>query len=358
MARLLGILAIALPLLLTQSGCQIFPEVAHQPIVHNPFPQLSKVAIAPFFNLSTEPTLDGRQFALAYFNELALVPGFEVVPVGVVEKTMETYKISLNGADDARKLAQVLGVDAVVIGAVTDYSPYYPPRVTMQTEWYAANPGFHPIPPGYGLPWGSTEEEYIPAPLVLQSEFALAKSQLKTQTPAYTPPTVLLPPQPEEVQTPKANVDPHMKDGAQSSHEVAASATEPCAPDGSDPGMPDGAGPGGMIGPVAANLPPDWPDARAFVPAPPAPTPPALIPTNEPVMKHTKAYNGQDGEFTSALESYVFFQNDGRSGGWQAYLQRSDDFIRFCCHMHIFEMLTARGGAGETRVVWRWSTSR
>src|SRR5262249_31332114 len=129
-------------------GCSLIPTVAHQPVVHNPFPQLSKVAVAPFFNLSSEATVDGRQFALAYFNELQLVPGFEVVPVGVVEKTIETYQLSLDSPEDARKLAQILGVDAVVIGAVTDFTPYYPPRCGMQVEWYAANPCFHPIPPG------------------------------------------------------------------------------------------------------------------------------------------------------------------------------------------------------------------
>ena len=65
-----------------------------------------------------------------------------------------------------------------------------------------------------------------------------------------------------------------------------------------------------------------------------------------------------DMEFTEALSSYYFFRDDARIGGWQSYLQRSDDFIRFCCHMHISEMLSARGGAGETRVVWRWPTIR
>ena len=54
----------------------------------------------------------------------------------------------------------------------------------------------------------------------------------------------------------------------------------------------------------------------------------------------------------------LFFRDDARIGGWQSYLQRSDDFIRFCCHLHITEMLTARGGAGETRVVWRWPERR
>jgi hypothetical protein len=76
------------------------------------------------------------------------------------------------------------------------------------------------------------------------------------------------------------------------------------------------------------------------------------------VLRHTKTYNGNDPDLTTALASYVYFRDDARYGGWQGYLQRSDDYIRFCCHMHITEMLTARGGAGETRVVWRWPVTR
>ena len=33
------------------SGCSCFPDVSHEPVVHNPFPQLSKVAVAPFIAL-------------------------------------------------------------------------------------------------------------------------------------------------------------------------------------------------------------------------------------------------------------------------------------------------------------------
>ncbi len=76
------------------------------------------------------------------------------------------------------------------------------------------------------------------------------------------------------------------------------------------------------------------------------------------MLQHTKTYNGADAELTEALSSYWFFKDDGRGGNWQAYLQRSDDFIRFCCHLHIYEMLSARGGGGQTRVVWRWSDDR
>ena len=57
-----------LALLLVSSGCTL-PQVAHRPVVRNPFPQLTRVAVAPFFNLSAEPAINGRQVALALLPE-------------------------------------------------------------------------------------------------------------------------------------------------------------------------------------------------------------------------------------------------------------------------------------------------
>ena len=128
----------------------------------------------------------------------------------------------------------------------------------------------------------------------------------------------------------------------------------------SPPMQSDSAAAGDTTGAIGAHvpLPPGWPDERGFIPPPPSPVRPACCPTNGPVMTHTRIYQGNDGEFTEALASYYHFRDDARFGGWQNYLGRSDDFIRFCCHMHIAEMLSARGGAGETRVVWSWSDCR
>jgi hypothetical protein len=114
----------------------------------------------------------------------------------------------------------------------------------------------------------------------------------------------------------------------------------------------------GTLAAGQAALPPNWPDPKGLVPPPPAPVCPDCEPTYEPVMRHTRTYDGGDVRFTTALETYAYFRDDTRMSGWKSYLQRSDDFIRFCCHMHITEMLTARGGAGETRVVWRWPEDR
>ena len=82
------------------------------------------------------------------------------------------------------------------------------------------------------------------------------------------------------------------------------------------------------------------------------------LPSDEPVLLHTRTYNGHEPWFTEALATYYSFRNDARFGGWRGYLQRSEDFIRFCCRVHIDEMLSARGGAGQAEVVWRLPTSR
>lgn len=341
-------------------GCAFLPEVAHQPNIHNPFPQLSKVAVAPFFNLTEEPTVDGEGLALAYFNELQAIPGFEVVPVGVVRTTMQQHNLQLNGPAEARRLAQLLGVDAVLVGAVTDYSPYYPPRCGLQVEWYAANPGFHPIPPGYGLPWGTPEEEHIPEPLVFEAEMALAKAQLATQTPQCEDEpaaTSGLPaaPQPPATRQPSEWTPPEWGEGVQPmSFQTLAEADPELG------GLAEGAmtEDGRLAAESAPGLPPDWPDPRGFVPPGPRQSPPTCWPSDKPVIRHMNIYNGHDAEFTEALANYYFFRDDARFGGWQSYLQRSEDFLRFCCHLHLAETLTARGGAGETRVVWRWPSVR
>ena len=348
---------------LLTSGCKMLPEIVHQPTLHNPFPQLSKIAVAPFFNLSHEATLDGRRVAIAYFNELQMVPGFEVVPVGVVEQVMHDHRLQMRGADDARRLAQILGVDAVVIGAVTDYSPYYPPRIALQVEWYSANPAFHPIPAGYGLPWGTPAEKEIPGPLVFEAELALAKAQLQTQSPPYEKMPIELPPPDSGGSSPNGSAPRPLEPGGQppaggqqlkSSNPATGGTIRPAGHQ-----VPIGDPLAGGPSPAPnSGLPPEWPDPRGFVPPGPVARPLACRPSDAPVLRHTRTYNGNDGEFTQALENYYYFRDDARLGGWQGYLQRSDDFVRFCCHMHLWEMLSARGGAGETRVVWRWSGIR
>jgi hypothetical protein len=213
--------------------------------------------------------------------------------------------------------------------------------VGIAVDWFAANPSFHPIPAGYGLPWGTPQEENIPDALLFEAEFALAKEQLKTQTPE-------VPPEPEENAVTSAVVPAqHQASAAPNEAEVE----DPPSPPAASMMLESPAQP-------TPGLPPDWPDPRGFVPPPPTITRPPAVPQYEPVMTHTRIYSGDDGWLTDRLEDYVYFRDDARYSGWQGYLSRSRDFVRFCCHLHISEMLTARGGAGKSRVVWRWPIGR
>jgi len=288
-------------LLLPATGCAILPEQAHQPQFHNPFPQLTRVAVLPFSNQSTEATLDGSMVGNLYRNELQQIPGFEVMPMGVVETKLRgivaanSSAANYNEATNFQTIAQQLGVDAVVVGAITDFDEYYPPRIGLSVSWYAANPSFHPIPAGYGLPFGTAEEEYIPESLVFEAEHAFAREQLKTQEPAL-------------------------------------------------PGAPE--------------TPQDWPDPSGLHPGELCEVRPSPLPQAEPIIRHMRQYHGNDTGFTLALENYYSFREEARFGGWESYLQRKEDFIRFCCYLNITEMLAARGGAGKTQVVWRWPDDR
>ena len=293
-------------------GCAAIPEKLYEPQFHNPFPQLHRVAVLPFYNQSAEPTVDGEAVAMAYYGELQAIPGFELMPVGVTRQLLAASGVEPRTPSDFQKLARLMNVDAVLVGSITEYSPYYPPRIGIAVDWYAANPGFHPIPAGYGLPWGTADEEYIPGSLVQQAEFELAREQLRTQTPPLP---------------------------ADDAEEIAPADRQASAS-------------------TPLDLPADWPDPRGFIPPPPSSQRPALRPQYDPIISHVRVYHGNDSNFTQRLERYFDFREDARFGGWEGFLQRPEDFLRFCCYLHVTETLAARGGAGEPRVVWRWPISR
>ena len=162
----------------------LLPSQERQPSVHNPFPQIARVAVVPFFNLSTDPTLDGRQVATAYFNELHSFKDSKSCRWGWWKPRSTSITLSGQPRRRAPRSTDPAG------GCHCDWRrdrflPLLPATMGLQVEWYASNPGFYPIPPGYGLPWGTHEEQDIPGPLVFEAEFALAREQLKTQTPSY-----------------------------------------------------------------------------------------------------------------------------------------------------------------------------
>lgn len=350
-------------LLLISSGCAFFPDVRRKPQHINPFPQLQRVAVVPFRNQSQQPSLSGARVSDAYQAALQSIRGFEVLPSGLVANQLtyfesEVLQRPISTAEDFQQLAELLGVDAVLVGAITDYDPYYPPRMSLMVNWYAANPGFHPVPVGYALPWGTAQEKRIPSWVRWEAERELAREQLKGQTP-----------QPASVVGSGRHVEAvdetHLESerGQWPDSRVASAAAEDsemstlrmaqwCEESGSWEAV--------CVAESLAEmgLPATWPTPAGFVPPGPAPNRPAYRPQSEPIISYIRSFDGCDEDFTEALADYYYFRDDGRMGGWQAYLQRSEDFIRFCCHLHLVETLAARGGEVESRLIFRWPSSR
>ncbi len=455
------------------------------------------------------------------------MPGFEVVPVGVAETAMIESKIDLNDVDEVLKLAKILRVDAIVVGAVTEYSPYYPPRIGMQVNWYSPKawqfyPGIQIEPaqrcqlnewdrqrrqewrdyqkrldeetapetpawqrmyrcfkrwpfirtiygeptlcrngeqntlvwraqspttqPPAGLPGAAPRPagvqpssqsavapalpdlEAIPPDAVVREAATSAPSASQTaalvkiphyqESPAPTaiagaaltredelvhqppPPPVPLPSDGAGAVNPPPVPSPATATPRQAAPAPAERLVEPAplpkvvpAPPvpesrGQDRPSPslsptpfDGLPmnpdlPGTMPSPAKPVLPhpgaseplekesPKMQPVRDPHLAPPAPQPnPYNVPQpiqpwqtdpRMPLMSYTRLFDGSDAELVAALRDYVELNGDLRSGGWEAYLHRSDDFIRFTSFRMILEMLSLHGGEGKHRMIFKF----
>lgn len=296
--------------------------------VTNPVAGLTTVAVAPFFNLSDERSVDGRRFALAYYTELQKVPGFQVVPVGVVEQAIYDERLEMNNPDDVLRLAEVLGVDAVVVGAVTDYSPYYPPRIGLQVSWYSPR-----------------EWEFVPG--IPTDEFALAAFRPRVLKTQYRHARVV---EKKRLRREMYEMQYNMQGTPQGD----------CLP-----GMPCNPATPAVTPPayVPPAVPPAEPEFRGQSPELPPDNLPATAPVviistdpfdpRQPLMSYTRLFDGADAKVTANLRDYVELSGDLRSGGWEGYLHRSEDFIRYTAHAMIVEMLQLHGGEAKRRIVFK-----
>lgn len=297
-----GTLLLTLLFCVAHSGCVMF-EVG----VTNPVAGLTTVAVAPFFNLSEEPTVDGRRFAAAYFTELQKTPGFQVVPVGVVEQAIHDHQLQMSSPEDALKLAKILNIDAVVVGAVTDYSPYYPPRIGLQVSWYSPYQWtFNPGVPVHDDAWLLANPK--------RQRFSFHKAK------------------------PMESCEPPVTNVIRGQSEIAT----PLSPTLVEP-------PSTWDRLRNFQLPSYKNDASEVI----VMTPTSARPFNpqEPLMSYTRMFDGADPQLTARLRDYYELSGDLRSGGWEAYLNRSEDYIRFTSHVMIVEMLQLHGGEAKRRMV-------
>lgn len=130
------ILAVAFAALALMPGCESRPS--EQTLVA-PYGARQVWAVVPLRNESASSYADGYRIA----DELAVVfekvEGIDVLPVNRVLQAMQGLKMeAVRSREDAIKLREVLGVDALIVGTVTAYDPYDPMRMGLALDLYAA----------------------------------------------------------------------------------------------------------------------------------------------------------------------------------------------------------------------------
>lgn len=127
-------IALVLAMIVT-GGCEKkrVPKV----VLANPYGRQMTVAVAPVLNYSGNPDLDPVKVTDILYSEMQQVDGFAVVPVNRMLAQMVRDNIQvIETPQQALKLVSELGADAIVIAAITEYNPIYPPVVGMAVQIY------------------------------------------------------------------------------------------------------------------------------------------------------------------------------------------------------------------------------
>jgi len=138
-ARKGALCLLGLNLMVGLPGC----SVRHKPPEPPPVVPLV-VAVAPVLNLSNRSDWDALKVTDMLALELQALPEFIVVPVDRVLAALAVKgQAAIETPSDVRDLGRELKADMVIVAAITEFDPYYPPRVAMTVQCYWSGPDAH-----------------------------------------------------------------------------------------------------------------------------------------------------------------------------------------------------------------------
>lgn len=124
------VLSVAIAAGFAGSGCASKPDLANPRATLAPYDTARGEllwAVAPLRNESATSTVDALAISDRVVEAVEQVKGVRAVPMNRTIETMRALKMPLvRTPADAKKLADALGVDALVVGTITTYEPYDP----------------------------------------------------------------------------------------------------------------------------------------------------------------------------------------------------------------------------------------
>ena len=131
-AWLLGVVLASL----VGSGCHSFGP-GDKPELVAPHPPPQVWAVAPMLNESGSLHVDTLRLSDQLTAHLERVDGLDVLPLNRVLATMEAIELdAVTTTSEAMALRRALNIDAVVVGTVSAYDPYDPPKLGLIVELY------------------------------------------------------------------------------------------------------------------------------------------------------------------------------------------------------------------------------
>lgn len=135
------ILAGLLGSMLVLAGCGYEKRVEPVLVANNRLGRMV-IAVAPAMNLSGAADFDPNRFADVMASELSYVQDVSVVPVSRVLGVLNAQGADgIESPQHALELVELLGADALLVFAVTEYDPYDPPSIGISAQLYGAQPG-------------------------------------------------------------------------------------------------------------------------------------------------------------------------------------------------------------------------
>jgi len=127
---------------LAGSGCGPYARRVEPVVVPNRLTGPITIAVAPALNQSGSVDFDRNRFADLMASELSYAEGVKVVPVNRVLALLGAQELeSVESPEHAMELVRLLGVDGLLVFAVTDYDPYEPPILGITCQLYGTRVG-------------------------------------------------------------------------------------------------------------------------------------------------------------------------------------------------------------------------
>lgn len=109
--------------------------------IANPFMGPAAIAVAPAVNVSGSVDFDPNRFADQMASELGFADRVTVIPVSRVLGAMAVLGLDqVSSPQKAREIAELIGADAILVFAVTEYDPFDPPRIGITAQLFGATP--------------------------------------------------------------------------------------------------------------------------------------------------------------------------------------------------------------------------